>query len=100
VARRTREIGVRMAIGARRVDVLVMVLKQGLALSLAGIVIGGLVTAAGVRLLAAGLIGLATPNLLTFALVPVLLLVATLVSCYLPAYRASRMDPMLALHYE
>jgi putative ABC transport system permease protein len=50
--------------------------------------------------LAAGLIGLATPNLLTFTFVPVLLLVATLVSCYLPAYRASRIDPMLALHYE
>jgi macrolide transport system ATP-binding/permease protein len=100
VARRTREIGVRMAVGARRSDVLVMVLKQGLRLSLAGIAIGGLVTLAVVHLLAAGLVGLATPNLLTFALVPVLLLVATLASCYRPAHRASVIDPMMALRYE
>jgi predicted permease len=100
VARRTREIGVRMAVGARRSDVLLMVLKQGLRLSLAGIAIGGLATLAGVRLLAAGLVGLATPNLATFALVPVLLLFATLASSYVPAHRASLIDPMLALRYE
>ena len=100
VARRTREIGVRMAVGARQSDVLLMVLKQGLRLSLAGIAIGGLATLAVVRLLAAGLVGLATPNLATFALVPVLLLFATLVSSYVPARRASLIDPIRALRYE
>ena len=100
VAQRTRDIGVRLAIGARRVDVLAMVLKQGLVLSPAGIAIGGLATVAVVHLLAAGLVGLATPNLATFTLVPLSLLAVTLVSCYVPARRASRIDPMLALRYE
>ena len=100
VARRTREIGVRMALGASRGDVLRMVLRQGLALAIAGIGIGGLVSVAVARLLTAGLIGLGTPNPATYVAVPVTLLLVTLASCYLPAYRASQVDPMAALRYE
>jgi ABC-type antimicrobial peptide transport system permease subunit len=100
VARRTREIGVRMAIGARQSDVLRMVLRQGLVLSLGGIAVGGLVSIAVAKVLTAGLIGLGTPNPATYVLVPVILLMVTLLSCYIPARRASRVDPVLALHDE
>jgi len=100
VARRTHEIGVRMAIGADRADVLSMVLKHGLKLSLLGIVIGGVISLATSRLLAAGLVGLGKPNPATYFAVPVLLLMVTLTACYLPARRASRVDPMKALRYE
>ena len=100
VARRTREIGVRMAIGASHSDILRMVLRQGLFLSLAGIGAGGLAAVAVARVLAAGLIGLGTPNPATYVLVPIILLLVTLASCYVPALRASRVDPMVALRYE
>jgi putative ABC transport system permease protein len=100
VARRTREIGIRMAIGARRSDVLSMVLRQGLALSLAGICIGGLVSIAVSRILAAGFVGIGDANPATFFVVPVLLFLVTMASCYVPAMRASHVDPMVALRYE
>jgi putative ABC transport system permease protein len=100
VARRTHEIGVRMAIGAGRSDVLRMVLRQGLKLSIIGIMIGGAISVATQRLLSAGLVGLGKPNTATYVVVPLLLLAVTLVACYLPARRASRVDPMAALRYE
>jgi macrolide transport system ATP-binding/permease protein len=100
VARRTREIGVRMAIGAKRSDVLNMVLRQGLVLAVLGICIGGAISAAVTRALIAGLIGLGHPNAATYVIVPTVLLLVTLASCYLPAWRASRVEPTVALRYE
>jgi predicted permease len=100
VARRTREIGVRMAIGARRSDVVKMVLRQGMKLSLAGILIGGAISVAVAKLLTVGLVGLGHPNSGTYVIVPLVLFLVTLGSCYLPALRASRVDPMVALRYE
>ena len=100
VARRTREIGVRMAIGARRSDVLGMVLRQGLTLSMLGVCIGGAISVLVARLLTIGLIGLGSPNSATYVIVPLVLLAVTLASCYLPAFRASRVDPVVALRYE
>ncbi|HZU25346.1 MAG TPA: ABC transporter permease, partial [Bryobacteraceae bacterium] len=100
VSRRTQEIGVRMAIGASRVQVLKMVLRQGLVLAAVGIVIGSVASLAVRNLLSAGLIGLGSPTAAVLVIVPVALLVVTMLACYIPAYRASRIDPLTALRYE
>ncbi|MBI4476333.1 MAG: FtsX-like permease family protein [Acidobacteria bacterium] len=100
VARRTREIGVRMALGAARWDVLRMVLGQGVVLSLAGIIVGGCVSLVVARLLVATLVGLASPNAATYVIVPLTLIGLTLAASYVPARRASRVDPVRALRYE
>jgi putative ABC transport system permease protein len=100
VSRRTQEIGIRMALGAGRSDVLKMVLRQGLVLSLTGIAVGGIASLAVERLVRAGLVGLGAPNPATYAIVPVLLILLTLMASYVPARRASRIDPLRALRYE
>ncbi|MGO9259985.1 MAG: FtsX-like permease family protein [Bryobacteraceae bacterium] len=100
VTRRTHEIGVRMALGAPRGAVLTMILRQGLLLTGSGIVLG--VAAAWVlgRYLVTLLYGVRPAEPLLLAAVSLLLLPASLAAMYLPARRASRVDPMVALKYE
>jgi putative ABC transport system permease protein len=100
VARRTREIGIRMAIGAARTDVLTMVLRQGFLISLAGIAVGAAASLAVARLLAAVLVGLGAPSRAIFGIVPVMLLMMTMAATYFPARRASRVDPVIAIRDE
>ncbi|HEX5474001.1 MAG TPA: ABC transporter permease [Vicinamibacterales bacterium] len=100
VARRTREIGIRMAIGAARADVLRMVLRQGLVLSLAGILVGSAATVFAAPLIAANLQGLAAPSTAVYVLVPLALICLTMGASYVPARRASRVDPLVALRDE
>jgi ABC-type antimicrobial peptide transport system permease subunit len=100
VSRRTAEIGVRMAIGASRADVLRLVLRQGLILGVAGIAAGGALTAVAAPVLAAGLAGLGTLTSVTFVVVPIALLAVSAVASYLPARRAARLDPVHALRWE
>ena len=100
VARRTREIGIRMAIGAAKADVLRMVLREGLRLSIGGIVVGGIASVAVARLLAAALAGIGTPNPATYVVVPAALICLTMAASYFPARRASLVDPLVALRDE
>jgi putative ABC transport system permease protein len=100
VARRTQEIGIRMAIGADRAKVLKMILRQGLLLAGLGILIGGVVTIGVTRLIKAGLVGLGAVSPATFIIVPLVLITVTLGACYVPARRASLVDPIKALRYE
>ena len=100
VSRRTREIAIRMAMGADRSKVLRMVLRQGLMLSLLGILFGGLVSMPVARALSAALVGVGRPNPVTFVIVPVVLIVLSMLASYVPARHASRVDPLTALKYE
>ena len=100
VTRRTREIGIRMAIGAGKSDVLRMVLRQGLRLSAAGILLGGVASVVVARLLTAALAGLGAPSPATYVIAPVLLIGMTMAASYIPARRASRVDPLVALRHE
>jgi len=100
VSRRRQEIGIRIAIGASRAEVVKMVLRQGLALVSGGMLAGGAISFAVARMLTAGLVGLGTPNPLTYVVVPLALVVVTMAACYIPARRASLIDPIRALRYE
>jgi putative ABC transport system permease protein len=100
VKRRTHEIGVRIAIGAQRGDVLTMVVGEGLAMALIGVTIGLALSLALTRVLASFLFGVGPRDVTTFAAVSVALVVATCVASYVPARRATRVDPIRALRHE
>ncbi|MDX2030629.1 MAG: ABC transporter permease [Blastocatellia bacterium] len=100
VSRQIHEIGVRMALGARVSDILTMILKQGLSLALLGIAIGTAAALGLMRLLGSLLPGVSASDPATFALVAGLLLLVSLLACWIPARRATRVDPMIALRYE
>jgi len=100
VVQRTREIGIRMALGAQAHNVLALVLRQGMKLVLIGAVIGIPGSLAVARLLSSMLVGVTTSDALTMGVVTALLIGVTLLACYLPARRATRVDPLETLRYE
>jgi putative ABC transport system permease protein len=100
VARRTQEIGIRMALGAQRSDALLLILRHGARLTLCGVAVGTLASWAVTRLLISLLYGVSATDPLTFIGVPLLLISVALLACYLPARRATKVDPLVALKYE
>ena len=97
---RTREIGVRMALGARQSDVLLLVLRQGLAMAVLGIATGSALALGLTRLIGSQLYGVTPHDPLTFCLVSLVLMAVALTACCIPARRASRVDPVVALRCE
>ena len=100
VAQRTKEIGIRMALGAQRRQMLLMILRQSLTMAAIGIGVGLVSAFAATRLLSALLFGIGTADLLTYGAVILLLAGAAFFAALLPARRAMKINPMVALHYE
>jgi putative ABC transport system permease protein len=100
VLQRTHEIGVRMALGAQRADVLRLILKQGVILAIVGVAVGVAVAFGLTRIISTLLFEVAATDKLTFAAVSLGLFAVTLFASYIPAWRATRVDPLVALRYE
>jgi len=100
VARRTREIGVRMALGATRVEVLMMILGDGAVTAMIGVTIGVAGSLLVTRAMQSLLFGVSSADPITFIAVTVLLMFVTLVACWVPARKATSVDPLVALRYE
>jgi predicted permease len=100
VTRKTNEIGVRMALGARPTNILGMVLRQGITLTLIGVAFGVVATLGGTRLVSSMIFGVSPYDPLTFVAVAAILSIVALLACYIPARRAMKVDPMVALRYE
>jgi ABC-type antimicrobial peptide transport system permease subunit len=99
-AQRTQEIGIRMALGAQRLDMLRMIFRQSFTLVLAGVALGVLASVALTRLLGTMLYGVQATDIVTYGSVVGLLLAAAALASYIPARRAMMVDPMVALRYE
>jgi putative ABC transport system permease protein len=100
VIQRTHEMGIRMALGARRGDVLKLVVRQAMILALAGVVIGLLASWALTRLIKSLLFNVSVTDPLTFAVIALLMILIALLACLIPAQRATKIDPLVALRYE
>ena len=100
VSQQTREIGIRMAMGARTASVLSLVVRQGMRLALVGLALGLVIAFAGMRLLSSLLFGVSAHDPATFAGVSLILATAAILGCYVPARRAAKINPISALRYE